>query len=242
MLQGIKEDGVITKYKYVEKKKTCDMEREEFMTHVSNVAIISDAGSTGISLHACKMRHPDVEQARKRVHITVELGWSAEKVLQQLGRTHRANQHFPPLYYFLFTDIPAEKRFNSIILGRLSMMVTFFYNAIKINFYVQLNHACFKFQSAFTCAQRSNEMNTYLANQAIYESDASVKAIMAAKSYFFDEERDLPIVYDTTGDKAKVREELTSFGLACKQEKKNYFFLSQGKSRKKFHLIQLLNK
>lgn len=92
------------------------------MDDEANVAIISDAGSTGISLHASK----DCKNQRRRVHITVELGWSAEKVLQQLGRTHRANQIHAPIYKLLLSNVPAEIRFTSIILGRLSTMVKCF--------------------------------------------------------------------------------------------------------------------
>lgn len=40
-----------------------------------------------------------------RIHITLELAWSADKTVQQLGRTHRSNQRQPPRYVILSSDI-----------------------------------------------------------------------------------------------------------------------------------------
>ncbi|KAJ1618491.1 hypothetical protein T492DRAFT_891967 [Pavlovales sp. CCMP2436] len=82
------------------------------------VAIISEAASAGISLHA------DLAFAntQPRMHITMELAWSAEKQLQQFGRTHRARQAQPPHYKLLVSDVGGEARFAATIAKRLAVL------------------------------------------------------------------------------------------------------------------------
>ena len=87
-------------------------EVEAFQTGTKHVAVLSKAGGIGISLH-------DAVDGRPRVHIVLEMPWSAEELLQQMGRTHRSSSRQAPAYILLTTDVPAEMRFASSLVGKL---------------------------------------------------------------------------------------------------------------------------
>jgi 2'-5' RNA ligase len=93
-------------------------EMRAFQSGKKRVAILSNAAGTGISLHADN----NAGNQQKRHHITLQMGWSADKAMQMLGRTHRANQVHPPEYDTIVTDLGGEKRFSATIAKRLGSL------------------------------------------------------------------------------------------------------------------------
>lgn len=100
----------------VPQRQTNLHELQNFQGKRKRIAIMSEVAATGDSLHSDRRA---VNQQR-REHIAAELKWSADKQLQDFGRSHRSNQVSPPVYLLVYTELGGEKRFSTSIARRLA--------------------------------------------------------------------------------------------------------------------------
>jgi len=89
--------------------------QQEFTNGQKNVAIIS--GRSGLQLHDIRT-HPD-QLPRQRLHITLELGWTAGGLLHQFGLSNRTNQVSAPRYVIMQSAVPAELRFDYAVAKKM---------------------------------------------------------------------------------------------------------------------------
>lgn len=87
-----------------------------FQNKNKRILAMSEVASTGESMHSDRR----ARNQERREHYALELKWSADKQLQDFGRTHRSNQVSPPIYILLYTNVGAEVRFAMSISRRLA--------------------------------------------------------------------------------------------------------------------------
>jgi hypothetical protein len=99
-------------------KPKIEKEKNDFLDGKRRILVFSDAGGTGFSYHA----GANFKNQQKRYQYVVQAGWRADKAIQGLGRTHRADQVKTPHFLLVSTNVSGHKRFISTIARRLQQL------------------------------------------------------------------------------------------------------------------------
>ncbi|MGE0705626.1 MAG: strawberry notch-like NTP hydrolase domain-containing protein, partial [Vicinamibacterales bacterium] len=81
------------KIRGVPRRQLNEHETQQLQAGTKRIAVISGAGSTGISVHA----DVDARNQQRRVFYAFQLSWSADQQMQAFGRVHRSNQFSAPV-------------------------------------------------------------------------------------------------------------------------------------------------
>lgn len=93
-------------------------ERQSFVNHSKRIAIITEAASCGISL----VEPNAAENPRKVHHFCLELPWSTDRAVQQLGRSKRSKQQHDPEYVILVSNLAMESYQASMLAMQLKQL------------------------------------------------------------------------------------------------------------------------
>lgn len=106
------------KLKGVPRRQLNEYETRLFQRGQKRIAVISGAGSTGISVHA------DVaaKNQQRRVFYAFQLSWSADQQMQAFGRVHRSNQSSAPIIRLVLLDVAGQKRLVNAVSKRLAAL------------------------------------------------------------------------------------------------------------------------
>ncbi len=93
----------------------------DFQNNKLDVILINACGAIGASAHAVSTAEVPAEQVRQRKMLIVQNDLDVNIDLQKRGRINRTGQimDLPPLYEYIITGIPSEKRLNMMLRAKL---------------------------------------------------------------------------------------------------------------------------
>lgn len=93
----------------------------DFQNNKIDVILINACGAIGASAHAISTTEVPDEQVRQRKMLIVQNDLDVNIDLQKRGRINRTGQRMdlPPLYEYIITAIPSEKRLNMMLRAKL---------------------------------------------------------------------------------------------------------------------------
>jgi hypothetical protein len=87
-----------------------------------DVLMINQSGSTGASAHAIPTKVVPKHQVKQRVMILLQAELDINTEVQKRGRINRTGQIYKPIYDYMFSAIPAEKRLMMMLQKKLKSL------------------------------------------------------------------------------------------------------------------------
>lgn len=103
------------------KKRHSNHIYNDFQNNKLDVILINACGAIGASAHATTTSEVDEDEVRQRKMLIVQNDLDVNIDLQKRGRINRTGQleGLPPLYEYIITGIPSEKRLNMMLRAKL---------------------------------------------------------------------------------------------------------------------------
>lgn len=93
-----------------------------FNNNEVDVLMINQSGSTGASAHAIVTQKVPAEQVKQRVMIVLQAELDINTEVQKRGRINRTGQILKPIYDYVISSIPAEKRLMMMLQKKLKSL------------------------------------------------------------------------------------------------------------------------
>jgi DNA-cytosine methyltransferase len=107
---------------YTRKKIVTNEAFRKFNNNEIDVLLINQSGSTGASAHAIVTDKVPADQVKQRVMIVLQPELDINTEVQKRGRINRTGQLFKPIYDYVTSAIPAEKRLMMMLQKKLKSL------------------------------------------------------------------------------------------------------------------------
>ncbi|MDA3883145.1 MAG: strawberry notch C-terminal domain-containing protein [Bacteroidales bacterium] len=103
------------------KENTSDLFRQ-FNDNEIDCLLINQSGSTGASAHAIVTDKVSADQVKQRVMVILQPELNISTEIQKRGRINRTGQIMKPIYDYIISAIPAQKRFMMMLKKKLKSL------------------------------------------------------------------------------------------------------------------------
>lgn len=115
-------DGSITGLILTRKKENTNDAFRKFNNNEVDVLLINQSGSTGASAHAISTEKAPENEVKQRVMIVLQAELNINTEVQKRGRVNRTGQLMKPIYDYVSSAIPAEKRLQMMLQKKLKSL------------------------------------------------------------------------------------------------------------------------